>query len=273
VTEDSHEKPQCVARHTIELALLTTIFTLVWLIPRTWRWRHHVSPNRLLTFNRLHGVISQKKDFFILFKLLHPQVWTSELKIISNSIFTLDRLCGLVVRVHGYTSRGPGFDSRRCQMFWEVVGLERGPHSLLRIIEQLLEWKSSGSGLETRINDRGDPLRWQHDTLYLKKLALTSATSGGRSVGIVRLRTNGHGVFSLYFCCYFLFVEKILLIPLKTLNWEVEIRNLYCQAYDSSKSNICRWKWRWIGGWGIMVTEARAVPSESSDSSFHRKAR
>jgi hypothetical protein len=27
-----------------------------------------------------------------------------------------------------------------------------------------------------------------------KKLALTSPTSGGRSVGIVRLRTKGHGV-------------------------------------------------------------------------------
>jgi hypothetical protein len=30
--------------------------------------------------------------------------------------------------------------------FWEVVGLERGPLSLVRIIEELLEWKSSGSG-------------------------------------------------------------------------------------------------------------------------------
>jgi hypothetical protein len=29
------------------------------------------------------------------------------------------------------------------------VGLERGPRSLMRIIEELLEWKSSGSGLES----------------------------------------------------------------------------------------------------------------------------
>jgi hypothetical protein len=50
-----------------------------------------------------------------------------------------DRLCGLVVRVPGYRSRGPEFDSRRCQIFWKVVGLERGPLSLVRINEELLE--------------------------------------------------------------------------------------------------------------------------------------
>jgi hypothetical protein len=57
-----------------------------------------------------------------------------------------DHLCGLVVRVPGYRSRGPEFDSLRYQIFWEVVGLERGPRSLMSIIEELLEWKSSGSG-------------------------------------------------------------------------------------------------------------------------------
>jgi hypothetical protein len=30
------------------------------------------------------------------------------------------------------------------------MGLERGPLSLVRITEELLEWKSSGSGLENR---------------------------------------------------------------------------------------------------------------------------
>jgi hypothetical protein len=74
------------------------------------------------------------------------------------------------------------------------VGLERGPLSLVRIIEELLEWKSNGSGQKSRINDRGDPLRLPRDTLYPQKLALTSPTSGGLSVGIVFLRTKGHGV-------------------------------------------------------------------------------
>jgi hypothetical protein len=104
------------------------------------------------------------------------------------------RLCGLVVRIPGYRSRGPAFDSWRYQIFWEVVGLEWGPLSLVRIIEELLEWKSSGSGQDTRINGRADTLHWPHDTLYPQKLALTSPPSGGRSVGIVRLRTKGHGV-------------------------------------------------------------------------------
>jgi hypothetical protein len=43
--------------------------------------------------------------------------------------YVFDRFCGLVVRVSGHRSRGPGFDSRRFQVFWEAVGLKRGPLS------------------------------------------------------------------------------------------------------------------------------------------------
>jgi hypothetical protein len=95
------------------------------------------------------------------------------------------RLCGLVVR-----SRGPGFDSRRYEIFWEIVGLEWGSLSFMSTTEELLERNSSGSGLENRKYGRGDQLRWPLDTLYPQKLALTSPTIGGRSVGIVRLRTK-----------------------------------------------------------------------------------
>jgi hypothetical protein len=45
-----------------------------------------------------------------------------------------DRLRGLVVRFPGYISRGPRFDSGRCQIFWEVVGLERGALGLVSTI-------------------------------------------------------------------------------------------------------------------------------------------
>jgi hypothetical protein len=87
----------------------------------------------------------------------------------------MDRLCGLVVRVPGYRSRGPRFDSRRHQIFWEVVGLEQGPLSLMRITEELLKWKSSGSGLENRINGWGDPFHWPRDTPYLQKIGTNFA--------------------------------------------------------------------------------------------------
>jgi hypothetical protein len=101
--------------------------------------------------------------------------------ILFNIIF--DRLCGLVVRVPGYRSRGSRFNSLRYQMFWEVVGLERGPLSLVRITEELLEWKVAAPVKKTELTV-GDPLRWPRDTLYPQKLALTSPTSGGRSVGL-----------------------------------------------------------------------------------------
>jgi hypothetical protein len=44
-----------------------------------------------------------------------------------------------------------GFDSRRYQIFREVVGLERGPLSLLSTTEELLDRKSSGSCLESQV--------------------------------------------------------------------------------------------------------------------------
>jgi hypothetical protein len=83
-----------------------------------------------------------------------------------------------------------GFDSRSYQILWEVVGLERSPLSLVSTIEELLERKSSGCGLENREYGRRDPLLWPHGTIYSQKLALTSLTSSGRSVGIVRSRTQ-----------------------------------------------------------------------------------
>jgi hypothetical protein len=62
----------------------------------------------------------------------------------------MDRLCDLAVKVGGNRSRGPGFDSRSYQIFWEVVVLEQGPMSLERIIEKLRVRKISGSSVENR---------------------------------------------------------------------------------------------------------------------------
>jgi hypothetical protein len=68
-----------------------------------------------------------------------------------------DRLCGLVDIAVDYRSRGPGFDYRALQK--KVVGLERGPLSLVSTTEELLDRKSSGSCLENREYGRRDPSR------------------------------------------------------------------------------------------------------------------
>jgi hypothetical protein len=52
----------------------------------------------------------------------------------------LDRLCGLVVRVLGHTSRGPGSIPGTTRKK-KVVGLERGPLSLVSTTEELLDRK------------------------------------------------------------------------------------------------------------------------------------
>jgi hypothetical protein len=102
----------------------------------------------------------------------------------------LESVCGLVVRFRNYRSRGPGFDSLHYQIFREVMGLERDPLSLVSTIEELLERKSSGSGLENREYGLKDAQRWPHGTLYPQKLSLTPTASGDCSVGIVRSRTK-----------------------------------------------------------------------------------
>jgi hypothetical protein len=55
------------------------------------------------------------------------------------------------------------------------VGLERGPLSLVRIIEELLEWKSSGSGLENGINGRRDLFFLWEKKYYKYKKGLGNA--------------------------------------------------------------------------------------------------
>jgi hypothetical protein len=60
-------------------------------------------------------------------------------KIISISVRSLDRLCGLVVRVLGYRSGSPGSIPGTTRK--KIVGLERGPLSLVSTTEELLDRK------------------------------------------------------------------------------------------------------------------------------------
>jgi hypothetical protein len=107
----------------------------------------------------------------------------------------LDRLCGLVVGVPGYRYGGPGFDSRALQGKKKVVGLERGPLSLVSTTEELLGRKSSGSGLESREYGRRDSSRWPRGTFYPKNVS-TNFADKRRSLGrVVHLRTKATEFF------------------------------------------------------------------------------
>jgi hypothetical protein len=77
--------------------------------------------------------------------------------------------------------RRSGFDYRRYQIFREVVGLERVPLRLVSTIEELLKINSSGFADYAT-------------SFYSEKLALTSSTRSGGSVGIVCSRTQATGL-------------------------------------------------------------------------------
>jgi hypothetical protein len=94
-----------------------------------------------------------------------------------------------VVRVLGYRSLGPGSIPGTTRKK-KVVGLERGPLSLVSTTEELLDrkvtatvYKTENTDVEIRHADHVAPS-------ISKQFAITSPTSGGRSVGIVRSRTQ-----------------------------------------------------------------------------------
>jgi hypothetical protein len=132
------------------------------------------------------------------------EVWTEFIYVMQKKV---DLLCGLVVRVPGYRSRGPGSDSRYYQIFWVVVSLEQGPLILVSTTGELPGRKSSGSSLENQEYICRDPLCWPSDTLYPQKLALTSPTSCGRLVGIVRLQTKATEF--VLFCSWIMQLAKV----------------------------------------------------------------
>jgi hypothetical protein len=51
-------------RFGVTAELNTSCWFLVWLFRRPWRWRRHSPPKRLLIFDGLHCVISQKAELF-----------------------------------------------------------------------------------------------------------------------------------------------------------------------------------------------------------------
>jgi hypothetical protein len=75
------------------------------------------------------------------------------------------------------------------------VVLGRGPLGLVNTIKKLLERNSSESGLENL--DYGRRGSATLTTRHQQKLVLTSLTSGGRSVGIARSRTQDKEIIFL----------------------------------------------------------------------------
>jgi hypothetical protein len=95
----------------------------------------------------------------------------------------------------GQSSGGPGSipGTTRKKLVWNGVNSA----SWVQLRSYLIE--KCGSCLENREYGCRDPSRWPRGTLYPQKLANTSPTSGGRSVGIVRSRTQTME-FSLVSC-------------------------------------------------------------------------
>jgi hypothetical protein len=92
-----------------------------------------------------------------------------------------------VVRDLGYSSGGPGSIPGH---YKKVVSLERGPLSLVSTTEVLHDRKVAAPVYKTENTAVGirhaDPVA---PSIH-KKLAITSQTSGGHSVGIVHSRTQ-----------------------------------------------------------------------------------
>ena len=78
------------------------------------------------------------------------------------------------------------------------MGLERGPLRLVRSNEEILEKKVAAPVQKTEIKAVGIRYADHVTPLYPQKLALTSPTGGGRSVGTVRSRTKATEFFVLF---------------------------------------------------------------------------
>jgi hypothetical protein len=122
-------------------------------------WLPSLCPRHFGLVSYAIRVISKERSWLVLPQssgyIVHPCFLGSAVIIVVFYIVTISVvLCGLVVRVSGYSRRGPGSIPGATRFFWVPVGLEPGTLSLVSINEELLERKS-GSGLGNQ-----DKLPW-----------------------------------------------------------------------------------------------------------------
>jgi hypothetical protein len=84
------------------------------------KWRQNVSPKRL-QHRAYPCYVSSRAELTLYSGTLGPPLWSSG----QNSWLQIQR---------------SGFDSRRYEIFWEVVGLQRGQITFVSITEELTEW-------------------------------------------------------------------------------------------------------------------------------------
>jgi hypothetical protein len=114
------------------------ICSLLQWIPKRWR-----KISNFFICDNIYYAMCTGNNFAIQYRkyLIWPPLWS----------------CGQSFRLQFQRS---GFDSRHYQIFWEVVGLERGPLNLVSTIEEILGRESRGFVLEIREYGCRDPSRW-----------------------------------------------------------------------------------------------------------------
>jgi hypothetical protein len=145
------------------------------------------------------------------------------------------RLCGLVVGIPGWYLEVPG-SIPSATNFWVAVGLERGSLSLLRMNEELLERKSSGSVLENRLTAVGVPPRWLRDTPITAKVV----TNIRRQLAVAQSVEFACGLrstkFVYLFVCLFVCLKKQALEIVWML---IVFKVIKCRAFLFNSIECC----------------------------------
>jgi hypothetical protein len=72
-------------------------------------------------FSKLFDTISFCRWELQIYKIVNWHTSQYSRKINGNILLTCYRHCVLVIRVPGYRFKGPGFESKRCRILWDIV--------------------------------------------------------------------------------------------------------------------------------------------------------